>query len=154
MPEFWVPPTDPDTLLTITGLGGFQYQARGLHQTMEVISAANQCERTINGVLVDVSNPQFRKYQSKITCTDITAPPLDNLFPGMTVTVQFAGELAYPTGNAGAPARNAVFGSTRTPDGGNYTFYRPVLTMLVRNLNYSFDEWGSDYGWELDLEEV
>jgi hypothetical protein len=72
-----------DTLLQISGLGTLLYQARGLTQTLDVIGAAKQQERTINGILMDISNPMFRKYASKISCTDNTAPPLDNIWPGV-----------------------------------------------------------------------
>ena len=146
-------PAGADTLLTISGLGEFQYQARGLTQTLEVIKEAAQQKRTVNGVLIDISNPVFRKYASKITCMDVDAPPLDNLWPGTPVTVYCAASLCYLTGNPGSPAREAVSGSIYVQ--GNYTFYRPVLEMLVvNNPHESFDEWKSDVQWELDLEEV
>lgn len=145
-------PSAADTLLTISGLGDFQYQARGLTQTLSVIKQASQQARTVNGILVDVSNPLFRKYESKITCTDVDAPPLDGLFPGMVVEVGCAASLAYLTGNPGSPYRGAVSGSTYTQ--GDYTFYRPVLTMMVVQPSEQFDEWKADVQWEIDLEEV
>ena len=145
-------PAGEDTLLAISGLGGFQYQARGLTQTLEVIKAAQQQERTINGKLIDLSNPIFRKYASKITCMDVDAPPLDNLWPGMEVTVFCAASLVYLTGNPGSPAREEVSGSSYVQ--GAFTFYRPVLIMRVMSLHENFDEWKSDVQWELDLEEV
>jgi hypothetical protein len=150
----WSPTSSPpsDTLLTISGFGSMLYQARGLTQTLEVIKQANQQNRTINGVLLDISNPIFRKYSSKITCTDIDAPPLDNIWPGMTVTVDCAATLCYPTGRSGSPARTEVSGSSWTQ--GAFTFYRPVLTMLVGNPTEHFEEWKSDVVWSLDLEEV
>ena len=141
-----------DTLLQISGLGTLLWQARGLTQTLEVISQAKQQERTINGVLKDISNPVFRKYNSKITCNDNTPPPLDNLWPGMTVYVDCTAELCYLTGNPGSPARPEVSGSSYTQ--GDYTFYRPILEMLVGQLSQSFDEWKAAIGWNLDLEEV
>jgi hypothetical protein len=128
------------------------YQARNLTQTLEVIDKAMQQERTINGVLTDVSNPAFRKYSSKITCTDINAPPLDDVWPGMTVTVWCTAYLCYPTGRVGSPARPEVSGSQYTL--GHFTFYRPILTMLVGPLNEGFEEWRSDFTWSLSLEEV
>lgn len=145
-------PAGADTLLTISGFGEMLYQARGLVQTLEVVKASQQQERTIDGVLTDISNPIFRKYASKITCTDVNAPPLDSVWPGMTVTVDCAASLCYHTGNAGSPGREAVSGSSYAQ--GNFTFYRPVLTMMVKDLHQNFDEWKADYAWELDLEEV
>jgi hypothetical protein len=145
-------PAGSDTLLVISGLGGFQYQARGLTQTLEVIKQSISQERTINGKLVDISNPIFRKYSSKITCTDVDAPPLDGLFPGETVLVHCAASLCFLNGNIGSPFRTVVSGSEYTQ--GHYTFYRPVLTMMVMSLQEHFEEWKSSVGWDLDLEEI
>lgn len=152
MPFENVLPSGADTLLTISGLGGFQFQARGLTQSLEVIEASKQYKRTINGALKDVSNPAFRKYASKITCTDVDTPPLDNLWPGMEVVVHCAAGLCYLTGNPGSPDRDVVSGSDYVQ--GAYTFYRPVLRMLVTSPALHFDEWKASNQWELDLEEI
>lgn len=146
-------PANADTILTISSFGSLLYQARGLTQTLEVIGAASQLERTINGTLVDLSVAQFRKYSSKINSpSDVNAPPLDNVFPGQTVTVQCAVSLAFLTGSPGLPHRPAVSGSQWSE--GAYSFYRPELTMLVKSLSTQFDEWKNVIGWQLDLEEV
>ena len=146
-------PAGSDTLLVISGLGGFQYQARGLTQTLEVIKQAVAQERTINAKLVDISNPIFFKYLSKITCTDVDAPPLDGLFPGDVVTVHCAASLCFLNGNPGSPFRPVVSGSEYMQ--GHYTFYRPVLEMMVSAApSEHFDEWKSAVSWELDLEEI
>jgi hypothetical protein len=152
MPFENILPSGADTLLVISGLGGFQYQARGLTQTLTIIKQLQQQLRTINGSLIDVSNPAFRKYASKITCTDVDAPPLDNLWPGMVVTVQCAATLCYETGNSGSPYKPITPGSSYT--NGHFTFYRPMLSMMVMDVQENFDEWKSDNGWEIDLEEV
>lgn len=153
MPTFEnILPANADTLLVISGLGGFQYQARGLTQTLNVIAQTKQQVRTINGNMKDISNPAFRKYASKITCTDVDAPPLDGLYPGNIVTVQCAISLCYESGNSGSPFRAAVAGSIYT--NGHFTFYRPELEMMVMDVQHTFDEWKADNGWEIDLEEV
>lgn len=155
MPEFEnILPADADTILSISSFGNMLYQARGLSQTLEPISAATQLERTINGTLVDISAAQFRKYQSKISApSDVNAPPLDGVFPGMLVTVECAVGLAYFTSGGNGPHhRTPVSGSTYTE--GAYTFYRPVLEMRIRTLETHFDEWKNVVGWTLDLEEV
>jgi hypothetical protein len=144
-------PSGADTLLVISGMGSFQYQARGLTQKLQLIPQATDLERSINGELVDVGNPVFRKYTSTITCTDIDAPPLDGLWPGMRVTVQCAASLCYATGNPGSPGRPEVSGSSYTQ--GGFTFYRPVLEMLVKSHSENFEEWRGDIGWSLELEE-
>lgn len=146
------PPNVGDTLLTISGFGTLLYQARGLTQTLEVIPQSKYQMRTINGTLIDVSNPIFRKYASTITCTDINTPPFDALWPGMEVTVECAAYLCYKTGNVGSPGRTAVSGSDYVS--GEFTFYRPVLTMLVGELRFNQDEWKADVHWSLPLEEV
>lgn len=130
------------------------YQARGLSQTLEVIGEASQLERTINGTLVDLSAPQFRKYASKISApSDVNAPPLDGVFPGMHVTVQCVVALSYLTSGGNGPHhRTPVSGSTYTE--GAYTFYRPELEMRVKAAETHFDEWKNIVGWTLDLEEI
>lgn len=151
-PGPWEYAASADTLLTISGFGTLLYQARGLTQSLDIIKEANQQERTINGALTDISNPVFRKYASKISCKDINAPPLDNVWPGMTVTVGCTAWLCYPTGRSGSPGREEVGGSSFAL--GAFTFYRPVLTMLVGSFHENFEEWNADFIWELDLEEV
>jgi hypothetical protein len=152
MPGEWMGQLDTsDTLLRISGFGTMLYQARGLTQTLTVIKAASQLERTVNGALADISNPIFRKYVSKITCTDIHVPPLDNVWPGMIVTIDCAASLCYVTGTPGSPARPVV----ATWVQGNFTFYRPRLTMRVAETpSVHFEEWKHDVVWELDLEEI
>ena len=49
-------PANADTLLTISSFGNMLYQARGLSQTLEVISEATQQERTINGTLINAKS--------------------------------------------------------------------------------------------------
>lgn len=146
-------PSGDDTLLTISVFGNLQYQARGLTQTLEPIKESMQLRRTINGLLVDISNPVFRKYRSEISCSDVDAPPLDGLWPGMEVSLGCAATLCYLTGNSGSPFKPMVSGSDY--EQGDFTFYRPLLTMRVTDINRnSFDEWKSTYQWSITLEEV
>ena len=146
-------PTNSDTLLSISSFGNMLYQARGISQTLTVIGEATQQERTINGTLVDISAAQFRKYASTINSpSDVNSPPLDGVFPGMQVTVECAIGLAYLTGRVGSPDRPEVSGSSYVE--GAYTFYRPQLTMMVKTVETTFDEWKNAVGWKLDLEEI
>jgi hypothetical protein len=146
-------PANSDTLLTISSFGNLLYQARGLTQTLEVIGEASQLERTVNGTLIDLSNPQFRKYQSTITVSsEVDAPPLDGVWPGMEVTVGCVVEISFLTSGGNGPAnRPEVSGSSYTS--GADTFYRPVLTMLVKTVELHFDEWKCVVGWTMTLEE-
>ena len=145
-------PAGADTLLVISSMGNFQYQARGLIQTLGLIPQATDLERSVNGKLINMGYPVFRKYMSKITCTDLDAPPLDGIWPGMLVTVHCAASLSYANGNPGSPGRPEVSGSSYVQ--GGFTFYRPVLEMLVKTFSENWEEWKGDMGWALELEEV
>jgi hypothetical protein len=136
--------------LAISVMGVPLYSARGLSQTLEPIDASKNMRRSINGVLTDVAHVQFRKYKSKITCTDARAPAADGIWPGMTVVVDCVSYLSYPTG--GAAQRTVIAGSSFTE--GGFTFYRPRLTMLVTSNTTQTDEWAATVPWELDLEEA
>ncbi len=138
------------TLLEISSMGVPLYSARGLSQTLKMIDALVAPRRTINGQLINVSFVQFRKYASKITCKDQRAPGIDGFWKGMLVTVSCVQELAYVAG--GTAQRIAVDGSERTE--GNFTFYRPLLDMMITDISTQDDEWAADVQWELNLEEV
>lgn len=146
-------PAGADTLLVIEDIGAnFLYQARGLQQTLSIISDAKRTARTVNGTLLDLSATQFRKFASKISCRDVNVPPFDGLWPGMQVTVHCAASLCYPTAT-GSASRPAVSGSAYTE--GHMSFYRPVLEMIITDITpTTFDEWRAENQWDMALEEV
>ena len=129
------------TLLVISGPGIPLYAARGLTQTLDPIDASVNTARTVNGTLIDLSPHQMRKYTSTISCTDVDAPALDGIWPGMALTVDCVAELGYPTAS-GTPQRPVVPGSERVV--GGYTYYRPRLEMLVTKYSVSVDEYGAE----------
>lgn len=139
-----------ETLLILSGIGVPLYSARGLSQTLEPIGASANLRRTVNGNLRDLSFEPFRKYTSKISCTDQRAPAIDGIFPGMAVEVHCVQELCYPL--SGSPQRSSVSGSERVE--GDFVHYRPILSMLVISITAVTDEWNAEVGWELELEEV
>lgn len=150
--------SDFQTLLVISSpMGVPLYSARGLSQAISPIAAigggggGNLIRRTINGASVDLTYSQFRKYESKITCSDQQAPALDGIWPGMEVTVECVAELTYLT-LGGSPSRPVVSGSDHVV--GDFTAYRPVLTMRVKDFSTQSDEWNAVVSWSLDLEEV
>lgn len=140
-----------ETLLVLSGPGVAPYSARGLTQTLTPIAAAANNRRSINGDLLDLSQPQFRKYASSISCADQIAPALDGVWPGMTLTVDCVAELSFKTAG-GSPQRTAVTWPGRVE--GAYTYYRPRLTMKVMSHNQQLDEYGCVVQWSLELEEV
>lgn len=137
------------TVLHLDIMGVPPYSARGLTQTLDPIQAAAQLHRTVNGTLVDFSGTQFRKYKSTISCNDQNAPALEGIWPGMTVVVDCVAELGYET-STGGPSRPVVASRTE----GDFTYYRPRLTMKVMNFTQSRDEYGHQISWVLELEEV
>ncbi len=139
-----------DTALAISGPGIPDYSARGLTQTLDPIDASAVIDRTVNGGAIDLSPPQMRKYKSSISCSDVETPALDGVWPGMVLTIDCVAELGYASG--GDPGREVVEGSER--DVGGWIFYRPRLSMMVRNFTVSRNEWGGITAWSLDLEET
>lgn len=142
------------TILELSGLGIPPYSARGLTQTLEPIGQAAQFDRDVNGGLVDLSPPSgFRKYRSTISSDGDVQPPGFNEPPiGQVVTVSCVRELGFLTalGSAG-PARDVVSGSERIV--GDWTFYRPILTMVIVGFSSSVEEWPGITSWSLELEE-
>ena len=138
-------------VLTLSGIGVPPYSARGASQTLEPIASSQQLRRTINGELIDISRAEFRKYRSTISCVDQQPPAIDGVWPGRVLTVGCISELSYLTAG-GAPARPLGSGSARTE--GDYTFYRPSLTMRVAAFSQDTDEYGAVVSWSLQLEEV
>jgi hypothetical protein len=129
------------------------YALRGISQTLEPIEQASNARRTINGVLKDVSSPDFRKYRTQIRCTDQQSPGLGELWPGMQLTMHSAAELSFEgsTGSSGLE-RPAVGGSLREESG--FTFYRPVLIVRVIDYSTDFAEWDAEVAWQLRAEEI
>jgi hypothetical protein len=141
-----------DTLLVISGHGIAPYSARGLTQTLEVVSEAAVVARSVNGGLVNLSPPQFRKFRSTIACTDVAAPALAALWPGVVVDVDCVSELTYLT-SLGSPVPDRTVAASRTE--GDYTYDRLRLTMMVvAPWTQSTDEYGASVQWQLELAEV
>ena len=138
-----------DTDLVLTGLGVVDFSARGLTEQLTPVNAG-ALRRTVNGVLVDVSDTLFRKYTLSISAADQEPPAFDGAWRGLEVTVDAVSQLAHPT--ASSPGRTVVPGSSRVV--GSFTVYRPRLVMLIEDFNVERDEWGAATSWTLDLEEV
>lgn len=137
-----IPGTEADSpLLT-------PYSARGLTESFGRLPGTQR--RTINGKLRSLTPVQFRKYTMNISCKDLETPALDDAFIGQEVLVRCASEFSYP--NAGTPQRSVVTGSSRVD--GEFTFYRPELTMMVIDIKTDFAEWEADKTFQISFEEV
>lgn len=142
---------DANTVLTIVGADVPPYAGRGLTQTLEPITPdAVQLRRTVNGQLVSLVPPQFRKYKSKISGNDQESPALDGIYIGQVLQIDCIVELAIP-GGAG-PDRPVVPGSERVV--GDFGYYRPQLIMLVTGFSIEDHEWENQVSWTLELEEI
>jgi len=145
----------PTTVLSFSGIGVPPYSARGLTQLLAPIDIASDTRRTINGSLKDLSVSQFHKYKSTIATgnanTDQQPPAVDGAWPGKIIIVECISELAFVTAG-GAPARPVVGGTLRTE--GDFTFYRPQLTMRVITFAQTTDEYSGETSWTMDLEEI
>lgn len=144
-----------ETELVISGDGMPSTSVRGITETLEPID-----------------NPQFDKYRLTISCSDMNAPAFDAVRVGSwkrtvnggfvdlsgngsVLTVDCLSELAYKT-TGGSPApgpqRAVVSGSSRTS--GDFTFYRPQLTIGVTAKTQETDEYGAVVQWQLEGEEI
>lgn len=142
---------DFQTLLVLSSMGIPLYSTRGAKQTLTPIGAAGYLLRDINGELCQLSDGNFAKYQSTITCEDARSPAFNGVMPGLQVTVDCIAELAYLT-SGGSPTRTVVSGSSYTE--GSFTRYRPQLVMRVTGLDVDTAEWDALTNWTLSLEEI
>lgn len=121
---------EPPTVLSITGITLGDYSARGLTMTLNPVTAGAGLRRSVNGTLLDLTSPQFQKFAASISCTDVDAPELTDVWQGKIVTVSCIPNLGF---NATAPL---------------------TLTMMVDTWNVSADEWGDQTSWTINLLEV
>lgn len=141
------------TLLVLSGIGVAPYSARGLKQTLEPIQGQANIRRDIDGGLMDLSANQFKKYRSVISGQDVDPPVCDGIWAGQVVVVDCIAQLCYPASQGSSPERTVVEGSERVD--GDFTFYRPRLTMMVMSApQMTEDEWSREVTWSVELEEI
>lgn len=149
-------------MLSVSGEGVSPYSSRYITQTLTPIDAAGSFRRTVNGTLVNLSPSQFaEKYKSTISGTDHDSPAFDAINVGDTLTIGCAEYLSYLT-SGGSAAKSVVSGSSYTS--GNYTFYRPELSMMVVAKSQERGEVNTSVApargvmgsstWSIELEEV
>ena len=139
------------TLLVLSGIAMVDWAARGLTEDLSPIGEADGLARSLNGTLLDLSDGTRCKLKASWRCSDIKAPALNGIWPGLAVTVDCITEFSYLTAG-GTPFHSVVPGSSRTD--GDFTFYRPRLAMRITAYSKSADEWNATTGWSLQAEEV
>ncbi len=126
------------SLLGLTGPGFdlSKFALRGVTADLQPIDQSAQIERDVNGNVMDLSAPEFRKYALTIACSDQESPGFaavssesDGIWPGTLVTVTLPPQL----GSVG-PLEFDM--------------------MVVKPWRESRDEYGALTAWQLDLEEV
>ncbi len=142
---------DEFTDLIISPDGPPSFSARGVEQTFEPIAVAAPV-RTVNGNLVNLAPPQFQKFRSTLTCTDVDPPAFSELWVGSIVSVACIEEVGYLTITGNAPFGRTV---VRTRIGGDFTFVRlDLLMMVMEPWRQTRNEAAGTTSWQLVLEEV
>ncbi len=121
------------TLLAITGITIPDYAIRGLTLDLQLVTASDGLRRSVNGELLDLTAPQFRKYSATLSCEDQDVPTLTDIWQGQIVTV---------TCIPGVGPVNDASGGTLT------------LNMMVSNWTTSRAEWDSLTNWTIELLEI
>jgi hypothetical protein len=136
------------TDLIISGVGLPDYALRGVRQTVSLIDQASRLERTVNGKLVDIGDPAFRKYRTTISGQDQEAPALGDVWPGRLVTVTSV--VSWASSGTGATG-----GATGPTGGGTPTGATGVgFTGLVKSFDVEVDEWAASVSWTMEIEQL
>jgi hypothetical protein len=131
--------------------GGIHHRDHGI-QPGDIGQAAANIYRDVNGVLRTVGGATpFQKYRSSISCKDMRPVAVNGVWPGKLVTVQCIATLGYLTAME-LPARSVVPGSSFVE--GDWTFYRPELSMMVLSWSLEEAEYEGAISWSMELEEV
>ena len=134
--------------LIISSVGLPPASIRGITQTLEYIDESIQTRRNVNGELVDISDPIFRKFRSIVACEDQIAPAINGIWAGRIVTVDCVAEIPMPPD--GIAERPIV---AQRQDSG-FILYRPRLVMMILKVNIDYNDWDAIVGWQMELEEV
>ncbi len=149
--------TGTELYLTVLGVDALPfYSARGLTQTYkpirEIANNRNNIRRTVGAVLIDITPPEFRLLETVISSDDQRPPQLDSIWPGTTFLMGCCAYRAYPTG--GTPDRAESSASAASFTEGPFTFYLPLLTVMLLDFNNAFAEWQAGNRWEMTFAEV
>lgn len=144
-------PTVLNSVIRLEPLGVPPFSIRDATQQLEPIPQASVLRRDCNGVMVDLTPPQFKKYKTAIDCEDMTSPGIDGIAVGTEIIIDCAVELSFLT-LGGTPSREVVEDSLRIE--GDRTFYRPRIYATVTNHTVSRREFQASVNWHLEAEET
>lgn len=114
------------------------------------IPAATYQRRDLNHKLHNLAASNARLYRLVISGRSVAPPAFASLWPGDILTVYVPRELCRET-VSDSLNRSAVPGSEYTEEG--FSFYRPILTMMVGDWITGFVERTVEESWVLPLEE-
>lgn len=144
-------PTAFRALIQFSPIGTPPFSIRDATQQLEPIQQAGVIRYDVNGVPMDLTPRQFKKYRMTVDCEDMTSPAIDDILVGQVLIVDCAVELNFIT-EGGAPSRPVVDGSMRVE--GLRTFYRPQLTVMVTNHTVSAREFQASVNWHMEATEM
>lgn len=115
------------------------------------IPQATYQRRDLNGKLHNLASSTSKLYRLVVTGSSVAPPAFASLWPGDILTVHVPRELCRET-TSDDLNRSAVPGSEYTEEG--FSFYRPLLTMMVVSWSSSLIERTVEEGYQLELEEL
>lgn len=172
--------TDFTTALRFYLAGGAQIRipkeaGGGVSQSLQIIEQAAQLRRDVNGGLIRLQNPSFRKYRTEISVNGAGSPTLGNLNPGDLLTIHCIAEITQRVASGAATlVRDPVPGSVRCYDnnsrrtadptvsgrsitgasGATFLVFRPILECAVEAYSYDRNETSAEVSWSLIAVEV
>ncbi|WP_265499550.1 hypothetical protein [Paracoccus beibuensis] len=148
----------------------------GITQSLDPIGGDVDMRYDVNGELIIVENPLFRKYEISISARNMAAPALGGLWRGTLIQVWSIQQLTHTTRADGTvyldrspvpgsiDARTAsgasitaaleLDGRTVTAPGSAVVHYRPILNGALAEAPGNFDEDGGQSSWSLTLKEL
>lgn len=120
------------TVLEMDGIDLGSYSCRGLSLQLAPIDSGPLI-RDVNGTLHDLTIEQMRKYALTISCQDVNAPQLTDVWKGKEVTVTLIPNTGLGTDSEGNQRE---------------------LDCLLSSWQTTVDEWGAKTGWSMTLLQV
>lgn len=149
------------TLLTLEYVAGgvavglANWSARGLaSEWTPVGTTEGEVWRDVNGVLRFSPGIGGVKWRLRLSASDLAPPAFAHVGHGLVCRVTAADW--WVVLDSESPTRPAAeVRAVPTAEGGSYTAFRPILTMMLTERSWSRpDEWQPDRRWSMTWEEV